>query len=374
MNWKHSIVFCLSVFFLMGCNYNYHQGKKLENQDRFEEANIEYHRAYTLSPEDESFKKAYQRTSAETSEDLFQRYKKYLKEKKYQLAFRRLEQALDLSPGNKDIQLEMSKWYRILIAGKVDFSFQSLKNHVPLSDYMYLEIHFNTPTPSKRLKAVIDNQTKTYFVEDVLYDPPQNLLMFYTLNSIGVRLENSKDILLPTIMTQEQIQKGGKGGTDAKALLRKKYGAAKFQKFVDLRTPALVDIRGRLKANGNNLSPVENIYPFDVLKNANGDSYSYPVRGIRYILYMNEKEVRVKSSSGYIQFLPQIMYMNRKNKRIFLDFGHLEVLQKRSGGQWFFRRNVTKGREYLKELQKNIILDPYFYYKEGGYPFVKEGQ
>lgn len=373
MNWRQSLIWCLAIFFVTGCNYNYYKGKNLEKKDRFEEANVEYHRAYTLDPDDDDFKDAYQRTAVKSSDDLLKRYKKYLKEKKYHLAFKRLQQAHDLTPKSEEIKTEMVKWYRILLAGKVDFTFQTLKNQVPLSDFMYLEIHFNTPTPSRRLKALIDNQTKTFMAEDVLYDPPQNLLMFYTLNSIGVRLENSKDILLPTIVTKEQ-RETGQLGTDGKGLLRKQYGGVKFQKFVDLRTPALVDIRGRLKTNGDALSPVQDIYPVKILKKANGDSFSYPVRGIRYLLYMTEDTVQVKSSSGYIHFLPQLMYLNKENKRIFLDFGNLEVLQKKSGGQWFFRRNVTAGREYLKDLEKNIILSPYFYYKEGGFPFVKEGE
>lgn len=371
MNWRQRVIFFLTIFALAGCNYNYHQGKELEKKGRFEEANVEYHRAYTLSPGDSDYQDAYRRTAEKTSNDLLKRYKKYLEEKKYHLAFKRLQQAHDLTPKSEKVKQELAKWYRILIAGKVDFKFQSLKNQVPLADYMVLEIHFNTPTPSRRLKASIDNTTKTFMAEDVLYDPPQNLLMFYTLNAIGVELENSKDILLPTVVTQ-QNKETGKSGTDGKRLLRNQYGGNKFQKFVDLRTPALVDIRGKLKTNGEKTTPIQNLYPFESLKKSNGEDYSYPVRGIRYVLYMDDEKIRVRSSSRYIHFLPQMIYLNKKSKRIFLDFGNLEVVQKQSGGQWFFRRNVTKGREYLKDLKKNIILNPYFYYNEGGFPFVKE--
>ena len=348
----------LSFLFLIppSCNYNYHQGMKLEEEGRFEEANIEYHRAYTRSPNDKDFQEAHRRTSFATSDDLMKRYRKYLQEKKYDLAFRRLEQARVLTPREPDINGEMAKWYRILIAGRIDFKFQTLRNQVALSDKIALQVRINTFNPKRRLKADIDNQTHLFSVEDVLYDPPQNILMFYTLGAIGVNLANSGRFA------------GNAQGTSALA----KSGSAKFfnrfQKFIDFRTPALVKIQGRLFiADNSPLQPVEQFYPIGSLRESNKEEYRYPSREIRYSLILGNDTIQVENSEEYIGFLPQILYMNRQNRRFFLDFGHLELYQAKVNGLWKFRRIIPEDREYLKDLKKRLLLNPYFYFREGGY-------
>jgi len=326
---------------LVGCNYNYYRGVELEAKGRFEEANIEFHRAYTHSPSNEKFKEAYLRTATKTTEDLLKRYDKYIKEKKYQQAFRRLEQAQTLTPDNIKIKKELKKWFRILLAGKVELvQIKSLRNQIPLSDQIFLEVRINSPNVTKVLKASVDYQTQIFSVDDILYDPPQNLLMLYSLNSIGV------------------------------ALINNSTGRKKFKKFVDFKTPVLVNVQGTLKDKGQELVSIADYFPLNQLKKSNNDDYWYPSRGIRYSLMLDESDIKVKSSVSQIDFLPQILYINRKDKRYFLDFGHLQLFQKKTGGLWSFRRVVEKEREYLTDLQKNLILNPYFFFREGGYPFV----
>ena len=337
----------LLIILLMGsvqsCNYNYYRGVELESQGRFEEANIEFHRAYTGSPGNEEFKEAYSRTAKLTTEDLLERYQRYIEAKKYQLAFRRLEQAQILSPENPVIKKELKKWFRILLAGKIELAqIKSLRNQIPFSDQIFLEVRINSPNVSKVLKATVDYQTQIFSVDDILYDPPQNLLMFYSLNSIGVALVNNLS------------------------------GQKRFKRFIDFKTPVLVNVQGTLKDKGQDLVSISGYYPVNQLKNSHSNTYWYPARGIRYSLQLDETEIKVNSSVPHIDFLPQLLYINRKDKRYFLDFGHLQLFQKKTGGLWSFRRILDEKRVYLMDLRKNLILNPYFYYREGGYPFVAQ--
>ena len=333
----------LILILLQSCNYNYYMGLKLEEQGRYEEANIEFHRAYTASPGNEKYKTAYLRTAQKTTEDLLERYEKYKKEKKYLMAFRRLERANTLTPDHPVVKEEMKKWYRILLAGKVDLvEIRSLNNQVPLTDTIVLEIRFNTPNITRRLEVPIAYQSKLFSVEDVLYDPPQNLLMLYTINSIGLKLENSQT------------------------------GQSQFKKFVDFKIPVLVDVQGALAMNDTGLKSVSGLYPFDRLSNRADNSFWHPKPRSRYSLTLNDDHISVSSPLPQAAFLPQMLYINKEDRRYFLDFGHLQLAQKRIGGLWTMRRHVTEDREYMKELRNNLILHPYFYYREGGYPFVED--
>lgn len=330
------------LLLFQGCNYNYYRGMQLEEEGRYEEANIEFHRAYTGSPGTEKYKQAYLRTAAKTTEDLLERYSKYVKQKKYLMAFRRLEKANSLTPENPRVREEMSKWFRILLAGKLDLTeIRSMSNQIPLTDQIILEIRFNTPNITRRLEASVNYETKIFSVEDVLYDPPQNLLMLYSINSIGVKLVDR---------TSRQAQ---------------------FKKFIDFKTPVLVDVQGKLREKQNDLTPVSEFYPNRLIENYAGNKFWYPSRGVRYSLLLDSDAIYVKSSNSHIDFLPKILYINREDRRYFLDFGHLELAQKKIGGLWRFRRVVAKEREYLQLLRKNLILNPFFYYREGGYPFIR---
>lgn len=344
----------VSILVLQGCNYNYYRGTQLESEERFEEANIEYHRAYTRDPDDIDFKTAYDRTALKVAADLMERYDLYIKNKKYNLAYELLLKAQGLSPQNEKVVVEFPKWYRILLAGKVKFIFKTLKNQVPLSDEMELQVHFNTPNQGRKLIAKIDNQTQAFSVEDVLYDPPQNLLMFYTVNAIGV------DLISRAIIGQEVNLAA--------------FNSKRFMKFIDLRTPALVKIDGTLSTDGTSQVSVEENFPVSKIAAVNSEQFKFPNRQIRYSLSLKNKEVYVKSTTNYIHFLPQILYMNKAINRMFLDFGEIEVYQPKINGSWYFRRVVSKERKYLKDLKKNVLLKPYFYHKDGAFLFLKESE
>ena len=339
----NKVVGLLLVFGLLfsGCNYNYHTGLQLESEGRFEEANIEFHRAYTRSPGNEEYKDAFLRTAIKTTEDMLNRYEQYVKEKKYAIAYRRLEQARTLSPHHPRIDLELKKWYRILIAGKLDLvEIKSLNSQIPLTDQIILTVRINSPNTIRRLEAPVNYQTGTFHVEDILYDPPQDLLMMYSLHSIGLKLINSS--------TESE----------------------QFKRLVDFKTPVLIEVQGDLTGTDKGLVSVEKYYPAGLLSRSNSIDFWYPSRGIRYALLLDGSEIKVSSSVKRIDFLPQLLYINKKERRYFLDFGNLQLSQKKMGGAWSYRRSIDDKRLYLKELQKIILLNTYFFYREGGYPYV----
>ncbi len=333
------ILLLLVLFITQGCNYNYSRGLELEEKGRFEEANVYFHQVYTKSPDTQKYREAYLRTADKTTEDLLIRYSKYIKENKYSMAYRRLEQAHALTPSHPRVNEELKKWYMILLAGKLDLvQMKSMSNQVPLTDQIVLAVRFNTPNITRVLKAPVDYLTGVFSVEDMLYDPPQNLLMLYSINSVGVELVNTKS------------------------------KRSKFKRFINFKTPVLVDVRGKLEPKDSGYSPVAQYFPHEVLEN-NQNGYWFPAQGIRYTLTM-DSIIKVKSSAQQIDFLPQILYINKQDRRYFLDFGHLQLKQKKTGGMWSFRRVIRKERKYLNDLQKNLLLNPYFYFREGGYPFV----
>lgn len=336
------IVVALSSVILSSCNYNYYQGTLLEKENRFEEANIEYHRAYTSSPDNDKYREAYERTAAKTAEDLLNRYQRYVAEKKFSMAYRRLEQARALAPSHPTVLSEQKKWVNVLLAGRVDLvGLKSLRDQLPLSDNVQIIVRINTPNTKNTLEARVDYQTKTFSVEDILYDPPQDLLMLYSINSIGVKLENYVS------------------------------GRSEVKKFIDFKTPIPISVQGKLTSKSGELVPVDANYPADRLKSSQATTYWYPTRGLQYSLLLKNDTIEVESPTGHIEYLPQMLYMNSQDRRYFLDFGHYELTQpSRTSIDWAIRRVTRKQRVYLSDLKKNLLLHTYFSYRDGAYPFV----
>lgn len=325
---------------LSGCNYNYHQGKKLEEKARYEEANLEYQRAYTSSPGDEDFERAFKRTAKKTTEELLLRYQRYINEGKMDMAFARLEQARTLTPEHPVVLQELRKWTRVLVAGKVEFQFESLKRLIPLAEKMRLVVRINTSDPRKVLVAPVDNQTKTFAAEDLIYNVSQKDLIFYSINAVGVQLQK-------------------RGERDPRLL-----------KFVDFRIPIPQDVTGSLVSLGEAKRDVQSLYPAQELAQAAAPKPWRPSRNLSYSLKLEGRQIQVDSSNGKIDYLPQMLYVNAEERRIFIDFGVLECVQKREGGLWSFRRQPAPEREYLADLKNNLIFTPYFYFREGAYHFV----
>ena len=148
---KKILLLLLLSSLLSSCSYNYWHGKELEEKGRIEEANIEYHRAYTNTPSLSLYQDAFERTALLTSKELLERYRNFLYLGKFKLAYDRLEKARALNPTDPEIQNELRKWTHVLLVGKVDFKFVSLRNQVTLSDEMDMQVVLNSPNPKQLL-------------------------------------------------------------------------------------------------------------------------------------------------------------------------------------------------------------------------------
>ncbi len=331
------VFFCL---FLVSCNYNYWRGKELEEEGRFEEANIEYHRAHTASPSIDAYREAFDRTAKKTAVDLLERYQGFLYLGKFALAYDRLTKARALDPENTAIQTELRKWTQVLIIGKLDLRFQSLKHQVPLSDEMTLQVVINSPNPNALLYAKVDPQSQVFSVEDHIYNANVQYLMTYSIHAIGVKL------------------------------VKFKPKSERFQKFVDFKRPVIIGVEGGLEPNASALTPIAQAFPFKALTQGRSENFWFPQQAVEYGVQLAGSKILI-TRAAEIDFLPQMLYLNQADHRILLDFGQLQLQQKEVGGLWRFRRKLTLERDYLAALQKNILLKPFFEFREGAFPFVK---
>ena len=340
------ISFLLLLVLLGSCNYNYWQGKTLEEEGRIEEANIEYHRALVVDPSDDDYQDAYSRTAVKTAEDLLERYRNFLYLGNFKIAYDRLQKARALHPDHPGINAELQKWTHVLIVGKLEMSFTSLKNQLPLADRMNLQVHLNGPNPNETLIAEVHPQNQTFAVEDQIYNANIQLLMSYSLNAVGVQL------------VKEQPK------------------STQFLRFVDFKRPLISKVDGGLdylepeaSSEDRTRYRIADQLAVQAFSASLNDPFVVPDKGGEYAAVMAKDKVLIKAKD--IAFLPQMLYLNQKDHRMLLDFGVITIEQKRVGGLWSYKKNYVERREYLSDIQKNLLLVPYFFYREGAYPFVR---
>ena len=73
-------------WFLVSCSFHYDQGLKLEQEQRWAEAAIEYRIASIEDPDNEEIREALNRMNIRVAEENFEIYNQYLKEKEYHKA------------------------------------------------------------------------------------------------------------------------------------------------------------------------------------------------------------------------------------------------------------------------------------------------
>ena len=73
-----SIQFLLCLILFAGCSFHFDQGRKLEAEERWEEAAIEYRRAYVDDPDDSEVQEALQRVNRKVARGNLERYREYL--------------------------------------------------------------------------------------------------------------------------------------------------------------------------------------------------------------------------------------------------------------------------------------------------------
>ena len=95
---RQKLFLYITPWLLVGCSFHYDQGLKLEHEQRWAEAAIEYRIAAIEDPDNEDIREALTRMNIRVAAENFEIYKQYLKEKEYHKAFRRLETSLSLNP------------------------------------------------------------------------------------------------------------------------------------------------------------------------------------------------------------------------------------------------------------------------------------
>jgi hypothetical protein len=337
----------LAAWLALGaCSLDYADGQYLESRKRWEEAAIAYHLAVIDDPGDAEYREALERANKVVARENFELYRDFLAKKAFRKAYQRLSDAARQDPGYAPVQEEMAKWQRVLVGGQVHFDFSVGQSAITLADEIKLIARINTPNPGETLDAEIDIDTGTFFAEDLLYDRPNELLAYYSLNSIGVRLVYGRSRI-------------------------KKFTSRDYQRFITVRTPILDDLQGTLAvAPDGSLSPVGD-------HRGRLPEEQWPAAGVvpqanpHYRVRIEGSRILVDSPDGRTDFTPRFLYVNRRDRRVFIDFGRYEVRLPEGAPRWTLRRLPLAGeQDYFGQIARNIALQPYFFYREGVFAFV----
>ena len=330
------LIFFFVTFFIVGCSFHYDQGLRLEQEERWAEAAIEYHIALLENPEDMEIREALKRVNIHVALENFEIYQRYLKKHEYHKAYRRLEAALTQNPNLVEARSEMQHWWHILITGKVDLEFNRFTSNLRLAEEMNLQVIVNT-TNRKLLIAKISSETGIFFLEDVVYRIHPKQLAEYTLNSIGLKIK----------------QKSYKG-----------YVRNEFKKFINFREIFPLQVRGSIK-NLIMKTPQNILDHRASLINEEEISVAWhPPRLLSYELQFEGDNIRVKSDLNHSEFAPSLLYLNNSDRRANIDFGVYQLQMKGPDQKWTIRRKSYSSPkdDYFYGLATNIALNRFFYY------------
>lgn len=332
---------------LGGCAQHYNRGQFLEQQGRWEEAAIEYHLAVIDDPQEPEYQEAFQRAQKVVARENMERYRDYLANKAFHKAYDRLVDASRQDPTYAPVEEEMAKWTRVLVGGQVAFEFESLRANLALADEIQLVVRINSPNPGQTLDAEVDVDTGTFFVEDLLYDRPSEMLTFYSLNSVGVRLVRARSA------TQQ-------------------FTTSEFRRFINYRTPVLDQVTGRLALGADGTLHAVTQQRAGLQRAPWLAPPRVPTANPHYSLNLDGKRIEVTTDAGTGDFTPRLLYINREDRRMFVDFGRYEVLQTGLRDGWQLRRLPLGNEDYFDRIARNVALQPYFYYRDGVFTYVPQ--
>ncbi len=336
----------LAFAFIVGCTFQYQEGRKLEEKGRFEEAAIAYQSASNDDPDNEEILEALQRNNIKLAEENIQRYKNFLDQKQFQKAYRRLEAALIQNPASIEVKSEQSHWHKILIAGKIMFQFDRLRANIRLADEMQLQILINSPS-GQVLTANISNETGIFFIEDLLYQADLQKISLYSINAIGLKLEQVTD--------KQRIKR-------------------EFQNFVNFSGLLFEGSTGKLNIPSE--APPQGILAHRIqLVDPQSATIPpwFPPRLIRYSLQFQGDEILVVTSER-TEFIPDMLYLNNLQQRAFVDFGVYQLTLNPQSPEWSINKvpYQSPAEDYFPQFSKNLALSPYFFYREGVYRYLKK--
>ncbi len=319
---------------LVGCSYPYRQGLELEQQQRWEEAAVEFRTAYVDAPNDTDIQAALDRVTPKVAAEYWEQYADFLERREYFKAFRRLEAISSLTPEDTKVRAELKLWSKVLVTGQVDLQVEGLQRNVRLADEMRLQVHLNSPSGQTLITDM--NREGFFFAEDVLYDLPVEAVATYTLNAIGLNLRQ---------------------GTN-QGFIRKEFDA-----FISFRDPQPLQLTGRLVTSGAAPTSIAT-QPLDsgVIQL---DPW-VPPRVLSYTLTFEDADIRV-GDTARLEFLPQQFYFNQVQNRACVDFGVYSVTQE--DGRWSIVRH-SGGNVPLQRALENYALLPYLSYTNH-YPYQR---
>lgn len=332
---------------LPGCATNYAEGQFLESQNRWEEAAIAYHLAVIDDPDEEEYREALARARKVVARENLERYREYLAQKAFRKAYQRLQDASRQDPGLQEVQDELRKWQRVLLAGQIELDIRAVRADISLADQIALTIRLNSPNLGEVVEGEIDLGSGIFLVEDLLYDRPLSLQTYYTINAIGVSLVHNR--------------------SDARQFTRRD-----FQRFIDFRTPTVESLAGELSVRGTRpLTPVAAQRDRIDDRGIGGEAVAGQA-GLRYSLQLQGNTIRVRTSGVAPVFTPRLLYLNNASNRLFIDFGRYVVRQETRTGDWRLSRLPITADDHYAQVSKVIALRPYFFYREGVYTYVHD--
>ena len=343
--WLAGILLAGMLLAVAGCSLNLLEGERLEREKRWEEAANAYHLALIDDPGDGSIKKSFDRVNKVLARENFQRYKDFLAKKSFRKAFNRLVDATRQDPRFAPAREEMAKWERVLVAGQLRLVLETAQSRLALADQVDLIVRINTPNPGKTIDAVVDIETGYFFGEDLLYDRPADIMVFYSINSVGASLLYGRSRI-------------------------KKFTSREYQRFIRFRTPILDELKGKIRIDPN--QEAKPIWSHRKTLPAE----SWPAEGVapklnpRFSLKIQGGRILVSSKNSRADFTPRFLYLNKKGRRAFVDFGRYETRFDASRRRWLFRRLSLSESDYFTIFSRNIALQPYFFYR--GEVFVFE--
>ena len=321
---------------LVSCSFHYDQGLKLEQEQRWAEAAIEYRIAAIEDPDNEEIREALTRMNVRVAAENFEMYEHYLKKKEFHKAFRRLETALSLNPDHSDARSEMNHWWHLLITGKVELEFSRFSSNLRLAEEMEMQVLINTPN-RKILTGKISSESRIFFLEDVVYKALPQQLAEYSINTIGLKIK----------------RKSSQG-----------YLRSEFKKFVNFRELSPLQVSGWKKNTGYKTPKDALDHRPALLTNEEQLSPWNPPRLVTYELKFTGDIIKVLSETNRSEFAPEVLYLNKSDRRANIDFGVYQLEMNGSGRKWSIRRKKynNSGDDYFYGLSRNLSLNRYFYY------------
>ena len=324
------------TWILSSCSFHYDQGQKLEQENRWAEAAIEYRIAYIEDPDSEEIGAALKRMNIKVAAENFKIYNQYLINREYHKAFRRLENTLLLNPSHSDALSEMNHWWHLLITGKVELEFSRFSSNLRLAEEMEMQVLINSPK-GKILTGKISSESKIFFIEDVVYKALPEQLAEYSINTIGMKIKRKS----------------------SEGFLR-----TEFKRFVNFREISPLNVSGWKNSNGYRKIKATLDHRPVLLTDDKQLSPWNPPRLVTYKLKFQGDIIKVLSETRRTEFAPEVLYLNKKDRRANIDFGLYQLKMNDIARKWSIRRKKINNSEddYFYGLSRNLPLNRYFYY------------